>query len=536
MADETVPGMEPTDASRPGDRTQPPDRAEQSASAAPSGADATMPLEQQSSVDPTAPIPAVDPTAPVPTVDAVAPADRPGPTDIFPPVPPVPAVTPAEPPLVPNWTAWPPPAATHSAAQAGSRSLLSGRHRTRWLAGLSALAVALAAGSVGIIHEVATGSSVAAESAPAAQNPLGNGSGTAPFGNGQQFGPGGNGDGFGDGDGSFGRPGPGGAQPNTSGLSASEISSIASSIKPAVVDIVATFSYQRASGAGTGIVLTSDGYVLTNNHVINGATSLSVTDIGNGKTYNATVVGYDSTHDVALLKLANASGLQTAGIGDSSALSVGDAVVAVGNAGGVGGEPSSAAGSVTALHQAITASDALDGTSEQLSGLIRVDAAVRSGDSGGPMVTTDGKVVGMTTAASQGYSLSSSDNAGFAIPINEAMAIVDQIRSGQETSTVHIGGTAFLGVLVSTAPGRAGATTTQGAPLAGVVPGGAAAKDGLAQGDTITAFDGHAVTSPTGLTTLMLSHHPGDQVKVTWVDVAGQTHHATVTLQSGPPA
>lgn len=305
----------------------------------------------------------------------------------------------------------------------------------------------------------------------------------------------------------------------------------ASSIDDSVVDINVTFRYQQAAGAGTGIVLTSTGEVLTNNHVINGATSIQVTDIGNGRTYNATVVGYDSSADVAVLQLQGASGLQTAAIGSSSNLQVGQAVTAVGNAGGMGGTPSHAAGSITALDQAITASDELDGTAEQLSGLIQVNADVQSGDSGGPLVNESGRVIGMDTAASSGYSLQSSSTQGFAIPINDALSIAHQIEAGNESSQVHIGPTAFLGVLLSSNGFNSG-----GATVAGVTPGGAAADAGLSSGDVITSLNGQSVSSNSGLSALMASERPGDRVHLGWIDSAGQSHTATVDLGSGPAA
>ena len=222
--------------------------------------------------------------------------------------------------------------------------------------------------------------------------------GQSPFGSGgSPFGSGGDSSGSGSGDGS------GGSSSASSG-SSGDTAAIAAKVSPALVDINSTFSYQSAQGAGTGIVLTSNGEILTNNHVINGATKISVTDIGNGKTYNANVVGYDATGDIAVLQLQGASGLQTAKIGDASKAAVGESVVAVGNAGGTGGTPSSAGGSITALNQSITAGDDLDGANEQLSGLIQVNADIQPGDSGGSLVNTAGEVIGMDTAASQGNS------------------------------------------------------------------------------------------------------------------------------------
>ena len=183
-------------------------------------------------------------------------------------------------------------------------------------------------------------------------------------------------------------------------LSASQI---AQRVDPALVDVVSTEGDQGAVAAGTGIVLTSNGTVLTNNHVIRGATSIKVTDVGNGRSYTAKVVGYDATKDVAVIQLQNASGLTTANLGDSSSVQSGDSVTALGNAGGKGGTPSVATGTVTALNQGITASDEGSGAnSEQLTGLIETNADIQPGDSGGALVNSYGQVIGMNTAASSG--------------------------------------------------------------------------------------------------------------------------------------
>ncbi|HET6875803.1 MAG TPA: trypsin-like peptidase domain-containing protein [Acidimicrobiales bacterium] len=321
---------------------------------------------------------------------------------------------------------------------------------------------------------------------------------------------------------------PGGTGSN--GQGSGNAATIAQKVNPALVDINTSLSYQHGQAAGTGIVLTSDGVVLTNNHVITGATSISVTDVGNGSTYPADVVGYDRSHDIAVLKLRGASGLQTAEIGNSDKLSVGDYVVGLGNAGGVGGTPSSAEGTIVGLNRSITASDEANGTSEQLTGLIETDADIQPGDSGGALVNSSGQVVGIDTAASAGFSFQTQGGQGFAIPINQAMSIAHQIRSGQASSTVHIGPTAFLGVLVDTT------ASAQGATLSGVVPRGPAAQAGLQSGDTITSLGGKPVDSPNTLTTLVGQYHPGETVPVEWVDSAGLSHHATITLTTGPAA
>ncbi len=332
---------------------------------------------------------------------------------------------------------------------------------------------------------------------------------------------------FGSGNGNGGTGSSGGT--NGSGA----LSGAAAAAANSLVDIDTTLSYQNGEAAGTGIVLTSDGVILTNNHVISGATSIKATDIANGQTYTATVVGYDHTHDVAVIKLHNASGLKTANIGDSSKVSVGQAVVGIGNAGGVGGTPSTAAGQVTALDQAITAQDESNGTSEKLTGLIQTNANIQPGDSGGALVNSSGQVIGMDTAASTGFSFQAPGNQGFAIPINTAMSIAGQIRAGKASNTVHIGPTAFLGVEVDTSPS---ASTTQGAAISGAIPNGPASAAGIGAGDVITALGGSPVDSSNALTNLISRYHPGDKVSVQWTDSSGASHTATVTLANGPAA
>jgi S1-C subfamily serine protease len=342
------------------------------------------------------------------------------------------------------------------------------------------------------------------------------------------------------GDGGLGTSPSGGAGGSTEGAGGpSDVSAIASKVDPAVVDVNSTFNYEQAEGAGTGIVLTSTGLILTNNHVIDGETKLSVTDVGNGETYPATVIGYDNTHDVALVQLQGASGLTTAKLAPSSQ-SMGEAVVAIGNAGGTGGTPTSAGGSITALHQSITANDELTGGSEQLSGLIEVNANVEAGDSGGPLVNASGEVIGMDTAASESFAFSSEGNQGFAIPLSAALAIARQIENGHGTATVHVGATGFLGLIEDPSENRSflgdGATAVNGVDIENVVAGSPAQEAGIAEGDVVTAFDGHDVSTPEQLEHLMVLHSPGNKVTLTWVGATGQSHTTTVTLASGPPA
>jgi S1-C subfamily serine protease len=354
--------------------------------------------------------------------------------------------------------------------------------------------------------------------------------------------------------GGFGQfPSGGSPQSGSSGIAPgggsgpSNAASIASRVAPGLVDINITVDYGRARAAGTGMVLTPDGEVLTNNHVINGATSISVTDVGNGKTYRARVAGYDVSKDVAVLQLSGAANLQTVVIDRSPNVSVGTEVVGIGNAGGVGGTPSYAGGTVTATGQSITASDDLSGTSERLTGMIETNANIQAGDSGGPLVNAAGQVIGMDAAGSQTSQFASQQTGdGFAIPINEATGIATQILDGHSGGSVHVGPTAFLGVKIGQSgtgvPGSGFGTggtpaSGSGVPIAGAVSRGPAAKAGLKAGDVITSVGGHPVASQSSLRRVMVNDlTPGQSVTVNYTTASGQQESATVVLATGPPA
>jgi S1-C subfamily serine protease len=192
-------------------------------------------------------------------------------------------------------------------------------------------------------------------------------------------------------------------------------SPLAVSVDPGLVDVTATLGYQQAISAGTGMVLTPSGLAITNNHVIEGATSITVTDVGNRRTYQATVAGYDQSQDIAVLQLAAASGLKTVYVGASSAVKTGEKVMAFGNAGGKGGTPAAATGTITAPSQSITAADQPTGITEQLTGLIRTNIPLQPGDSGGPLVSPAEQVIGMDTAASSQFQITSGTTQAFAI-------------------------------------------------------------------------------------------------------------------------
>ncbi len=307
------------------------------------------------------------------------------------------------------------------------------------------------------------------------------------------------------------------------GTSASSIALATTKQKVGVVTIVSTLGYQNAQGAGTGMVLSSDGEILTNNHVVNGATSITVTVVSTGKSYRADVVGTDPTDDVAVVQLRNASGLKKAKLGDSGDVKVGDSIVGVGNAGGTGTLRASN-GKVVALNQSITATDENGSNAEKLHGLIGINAGIVAGDSGGPTYDSSGEIIGMNTAASQ--SQTGASTSAYSIPIDNALKIADKIDNGDASSTIHIGLPGFLGVGVADATGGVGVSS--------VVPNGPADQAGIAAGSVITAIDGKSVASATALKSAMSSKKANDKVKVTWTDEAGASHTANVTLIAGP--
>ena len=296
-----------------------------------------------------------------------------------------------------------------------------------------------------------------------------------------------------------------------------------------VVVIETNLGYQGGQAAGTGMVLTSSGEILTNNHVIRGATDIKIVVPKTGQSYSAQVVGYDVSHDVALLRTSGASNLKTISQGDSGSVNPGQSVQAVGNAGGTG-RLTFASGTVTNVDRAITVGDEQGGNPEHLSGLIETNAAVRPGDSGGPLLNSSGQVIGMDTAASASNDVAqTTTNDGYAIPINNAMSIVRQIESGNGSGTVHVGGTAFLGV-ESTAN-----SYSSGAEISAVVPGSAAEAAGLTPGDLILSVGGHTISSPDDLSNVVLTQKPGASISAVYLDQAGATRTTSLTLASGPP-
>jgi S1-C subfamily serine protease len=296
-----------------------------------------------------------------------------------------------------------------------------------------------------------------------------------------------------------------------------------------VVVIETNLGYLHGQAAGTGMVISSSGIVLTNNHVIRGATTVKIVDPSSGRRYTSTVLGYSVSSDVALLKLNGSPGLSTVSLGTSGGLRTGAAVTAVGNAGGTGKLVSSS-GTIQALNRTITVTTD-QGGSARLQGLIQTNTELRPGDSGGALLDSNGRVIGMNTAASTGFSFRSGSHQGYAIPVDKARALAKQIQSGRSSASVHVGATAFLGILGE--PARF--SDAAGALVREVVSGGPAARAGLQPGDVITHVGGRSVTSTDVIAKLLLQKKPGDAIRVTWVDQVGNSTSASVRLGSGPP-
>jgi S1-C subfamily serine protease len=367
-------------------------------------------------------------------------------------------------------------------------------------------------------------------------------------------------------------------QNNASGSGSSSTfnsAAIQDKVDPGLVDITSTLRYNSETADGTGMILSSTGLVLTNNHVIDGATNVIaslVTDAG--KKYQARVVGYDDTDDVALLQLVGASGLTTVSFGNSAQVRLGTRVLALGNADGRGGV-TPAQGIIDALNRSIQASDAGSGSTEDLNHMLQTDAPIQQGDSGGALANNAGQVIGMITAANTSTSSQSGPSGGtlgYAIPINSALSIARQIAGGKGSSTVYIGLPGFLGVEVADsssanprqqaldeqqsgggggltpAGNRAACQTTNqqlsipasiapaasGALILGVLCGTPAQATGLTPGDVILAVDGQAVTTPGSLTGITAKYHPGAVVSVRWEGIGGARHTSPMRLDGGP--
>jgi S1-C subfamily serine protease len=329
------------------------------------------------------------------------------------------------------------------------------------------------------------------------------------------------------------------AAPSASRNGTIDAQAIAARVDPAIVDINTVIQTSSGTGAaaGTGMIITSSGEVLTNNHVVDGSISIAVVVAGHAGSYRAHVIGVSPTADVALIQIEGVSGLPTVTLADSSNLKVGDQVVALGNALGKGGTPSVTRGQITAVDQTITASEG-NGRAETLTGVIQSDASISPGDSGGALVNSAGQVIGMITAGeAQGFRTSSS-TVGYAITVNAALTVVNEIRSGQASADVIIGPVGYLGVQIRDLDpqiaSQYGLSLSSGALVWVVQAGSPAEQAGMTRLSVITAVGGMSVSSAATLGDAVHAYKPGAMVAVTWVDQGGGSHTKTLTLASGP--
>ncbi|MDJ0393723.1 trypsin-like peptidase domain-containing protein [Rhodococcus sp. G-MC3] len=307
---------------------------------------------------------------------------------------------------------------------------------------------------------------------------------------------------------------------------------IAEQVDPIVVTISADWG--PTGVAGTGFVIAPEGLVVTNFHVVEQAAAVSAVHMGNGLIYDASVLGYDKSRDLAVLQLATASDLPVATLGASTELGVGDSVTAIGNASG-GGVLVPAPGKVVALNKTITAQNSVDGSTNELTGVIQIDADVRPGDSGGPLVDAWGNVVGVDAAGLSDDARQTQAPEAYAIPIDAAMAVVAQVRTGRSDGTVHVGPTPYLGVSVRDVSTFRSAGPSEGAAVASVEYGSPAMRTGLESGDVIVAFDDRPVRTSDELAEEMVGREPGDIVRLQWVTTEGDRQEQTVTLEQGTP-
>jgi S1-C subfamily serine protease len=331
---------------------------------------------------------------------------------------------------------------------------------------------------------------------------------------------------------------------------------------PSVVDVTAVLRYDDETAEGTGFVFDGPGgLVLTNNHVIRDATSVTASFPSTGKIYRVRIVGTDTAADIAVLQLLHAPRIPAAPIGNSALVQLGDPVLAIGNQAGQGGPPTIAPGIINSLGRTIEADDGTSGFTETLRGLLQTSAQIEPGDSGGPLADAAGEVIGMDTAASTGSSA-----AGFAIPVSTAIPVGRQIAGGRPGPGITLGTGGFLGVLVvprgsqgvpaepeasltaRSASPKSGCDTTaagasmpervaparSGALVEGVLCGAPAAASGLTAGDVIIRVAGQNVTSPTSLAASVTGCEPGMELPVTWVTVTGITRTALIRVGAAP--
>lgn len=314
------------------------------------------------------------------------------------------------------------------------------------------------------------------------------------------------------------------ADARTGDLRRVDVAAVAEQIAPSVVtissDVEGPFA-ESGQAVGTGVVITSSGEVLTNSHVVDGATDIRVRLAGESEPREAELLASDPNNDLALLQIAG-SGFPAATFAQPDSVRIGDEVVAIGFALDLDGGPSVTSGIVSALDRTIqTGSDIF------LDGLTQTDAAISSGNSGGPLVNAAGEVVGINTAVAQSDFQTAASNIGFAISVDETLRVVDQLRAQADGEEREQG---FLGVeLTERLDGGQGAIVNR------VTDGTPAAEAGLVAGDVIVEVDGSPINGMTGLVAAIRDHQPGDEVEIVVVRDGEQvTLTATLAVRNEP--
>lgn len=316
------------------------------------------------------------------------------------------------------------------------------------------------------------------------------------------------------------------------------IANVADKVSPSVVSIVTESTTQSYFGystsqesAGTGIIISKDGYVMTNKHVVSSTTKSIQVITADGTTYkDVSFVGSDPNNDVAFIKISGVSDLTAVTLGDSSAMKVGQKVIAIGNALGEY-QNTVTTGIISALGRPVTAGDATGTETEQLENLIQTDAAINSGNSGGPLVNLSGEVIGMNTAVA-----TDAQGIGFAIPINDTKGMIKTLLATGKVVKPYVG-VRYISITPDVAT-QYNLSVKNGAYITGgsggqsaVISGSPADKAGLKEGDIITKVDGTSVDSTHPFASLIAQHSVGDKVTLTYLR-DGKESTVTITLAS----